>query len=124
MLSHSFKNGKTLGHFFEPLYLLSPFLLELTLSFPRLVSPPNESSSTISHLSLPLLPPISKMSLNDTSSALSRTSRMHYCGGSTTELSTHVSLGWHSTTCRYQVCTSFVSDEMCNSRKLYSHWTG
>src|SRR6266404_246016 len=108
MLSHSFKNCKTLVHFFEPLYLLSPFLLELTLSFPRLVSPPNRTSLMISHLSLPLLPPISKMSLNNTSSALSRTSRMHYCGGLTTELSTHVSLRWHLTTCQYQVCTSFV----------------
>ena len=83
-------------------------------SFPRLLHVPNGTSLTISHRSLLPLLPISKMSLNDTSSAPSRTSGTRYHGGLTTEPSIRVSLGWHSTTYPYQVYPSIVTSPLLN----------
>jgi hypothetical protein len=96
------------------IFPLSPFLPVLTLSFPRLPSAPNGTSLTIFRLSLLLLLPISRTSLNDTSSALLRMSRTRYRGGSTTESSIRVSLGWHLTTCPYQVYLSIVTSPLLN----------
>ena len=49
------------------------------------------------------------MSLNNTSSVLSKTSRVCWCGGTRTEQSTPSSLGWCWITCQYQVYAPLVS---------------
>ena len=61
----------------------------------RLLGPRSGTSLMICHRSLPLLPPSSRTSSNNTLGVLSRTSRMHSHGGSRTEQSTPVSLEWH-----------------------------
>lgn len=73
------------------------------------LGPPSGKYLMIYHHSLPLSPPSSRMSLNNTSSVLSKTSRMHWCGGTRTEQSTPGSLGWRWIICRYQVYAPSVS---------------
>jgi hypothetical protein len=69
----------------------------------RRLRPSRPTFSTIYRRLLPASPPSSRTSSNDTLVVLSKTSRTRSSGGSRTEQSTPVSLGWHSTICRSQV---------------------
>ncbi len=48
MQSHSFKNGKTLGHFFEPLYII--FLLKAGHSAHKMVKYTHSSTTSTSNV--------------------------------------------------------------------------
>ena len=82
--------------FVRRMYVLPISTSTLTnIAFFRLPSQWSITSLMIYHQSQPLSPPSSRMSSNNTLSALSKMSRMHSHGGSGTERSTPVCLGWH-----------------------------